>query len=293
MKVVLRSTWGTMTLPDHDFVLRIPLAGKPVEVTAWCARDANGAKCCWPTGCRGCQIPLRHQKSHPCPREFIFVLDRSGSMSGEPIRQARNALRACLRILDAQDIFRILLFDDYLEWYQKEAAAVTQAAIDQADSLFEWGRRPRRHGNPPGAGFRSQPAGETGSYPLHSFSDRWGRFGRGARPELSFARNSNQARVFTFGIGPSVNRALLSRMAQLGRGAAEFLQLDEDIEGAILRFQDRVAFPVLTDIHIEWVHCKAWDIYPALAARSVCRSNAANGRPDSNETRARRQPCCA
>ena len=76
-------------------------------------------------------------------------------------------------------------------------------------------------------------------------------------------KNLKHARIFTFGIGPSVNRALLAKMSELGRGSAEFLQLDEDIEGAILRFQDKVAFPVLTDIQLEWVNCRAWDIYPA------------------------------
>jgi Ca-activated chloride channel family protein len=71
------------------------------------------------------------------------------------------------------------------------------------------------------------------------------------------------ARLFVFGVGPSVNRALLSRMARLGRGRAEFLQLDEDSEGAIIRFQDSVSFPVLTGLALDWENGKAWDLYPA------------------------------
>lgn len=70
------------------------------------------------------------------------------------------------------------------------------------------------------------------------------------------------ARLFTFGVGPSVNRALLGRMANLGRGRSTFLQLDEDIEGAIIRFQDSVSLPVLTNLALEWHNGKAWDIYP-------------------------------
>jgi Ca-activated chloride channel homolog len=250
------------TLPDHDFVLRIPLAGKPVEVTAWCARDASGGEVVLANWLPG--LPeLIETPQIALPREFIFVLDRSGSMSGEPIRQARNALRACLRILDAQDVFRILLFDDTLEWYQNEAVEVAQAAIDQADTFLNEveGR---------GGTEILQALDSVLSLPAKTGRTRYIVFltdGAVSAEErtLSFVRQKlNQARVFTFGIGPSVNRALLARMAQLGRGTAEFLQLDEDIEGAILRFQDRVAFPVLTDITIEWVHCKAWDIYPAL-----------------------------
>jgi len=52
-------------------------------------------------------------------------------------------------------------------------------------------------------------------------------------------------------------------MAALGRGTAEFLQLDEDIEGAIIRFQDRISFPALQNIQVEWRGARVWDTYPA------------------------------
>src|SRR5690606_32279726 len=71
------------------------------------------------------------------------------------------------------------------------------------------------------------------------------------------------ARMFTFGIGPSVNRALISRMAVLGRGRAQFLQLNEDIEGAIIQFQDSISFPALTDLSLAWQSGEGSDIYPA------------------------------
>jgi Ca-activated chloride channel family protein len=250
------------TLPDHDFVLRLPLAGKPVEVTAWCARDANGGETVLANWLPGLPEPLEIPQT-ALPREFIFVLDRSGSMSGEPIRQARNALRACLRILEAQDVFRILLFDDYLEWYQEDVVEIAQTTIDRADAFLS-----RVEGR--GGTEILEALDSVLSLPAKTGRTRHIVFltdGAVSAEEraLNFVRQKlNQARVFTFGIGPSVNRALLTRMAQLGRGTAEFLQLEEDIEGAILRFQDRVAFPVLTDIQIEWGHCKAWDIYPAL-----------------------------
>jgi Ca-activated chloride channel family protein len=253
-------------IPDHDFVLRIPLEGKPVEIAAWCAQDSAGEVLLahWLPGDNGAQ------DIQPAPREFVFVLDRSGSMTGEPIQQARNALRSCLRILEPQDTFRILLFDDRLEWYhsQKEekspnADPVNQASIHQADT------------------FLSQIEGRGGTeivqaleailnLPAPANRIRYVLFltdGAVSAEEQALAtvrKKLGQTRIFTFGIGSSVNRALLSRMAQLGRGAAEFLQLDEDIEGAILRFQDKVAFPLLTDIQLEWHNCRTWDLYPTL-----------------------------
>jgi len=246
-------------IPDHDFVLRIPLAGKPVEIFARCGSDSAGiaALIDWLPG-EGAAF-----QGAARPREFVFVLDRSGSMSGEPIQQARNALRACLRILEPQDTFRILLFDDRLEWYQPIALQVSQSAIQQADQYLDTidGR----------GGTEIIPALEAAlGLPCNEERVRYILFltdGAVSAEDQALAalrQKLGRARIFTFGIGSSVNRALLAKMALWGRGTAEFLQLDEDIEGAILRFQDKVAFPMLTDISLEWVNCQAWDIYPAL-----------------------------
>ncbi|MBE0695441.1 MAG: VWA domain-containing protein, partial [Anaerolineaceae bacterium] len=196
------------------------------------------------------------------PREFIFVLDRSGSMTGEPIAQARNALRACLRSLNPGDTFRILLFDNELEWFHKGALSVTQEQIEQADAYL--GQVQGRGGTEI---LRAIEAVLT--LPVDMEHTRFvvfltdGAVSAEAQALEQIRSRIGSARFFTFGIGPSVNRALLSRMARLGRGRAAFLQLDEDIEGAIIRFQDSVSFPVLTNLSLEWKNGKAWDIYPA------------------------------
>ncbi|MEQ8223970.1 MAG: hypothetical protein ABRQ37_16765, partial [Candidatus Eremiobacterota bacterium] len=73
-----------------------------------------------------------------------------------------------------------------------------------------------------------------------------------------------KARVFTFGIGPSVNRYLLDKMAQMGKGTAHYLMLDEDIEEAIQKFSNQAAFPILCDINLEWKGGKVADVYPSI-----------------------------
>ncbi len=242
------------TIPDHDFALRFPFIEKSIEPVVWCAQDAHNSEYVlvnW--------LPVSNDTLEASiqPREFIFVLDRSGSMSGEPIRQARNALRACLRILEPKDTFRILLFDDRLEWYQPEAVQVAQAAIDQTDQFLNTieGRGGTEIVQAVESALDVPADRERGRYILF-LTD--GAVSAEDRAFQAIRKKLSQARIFTFGIGSSVNRALLSKMAQLGRGTAEFLQLDEDIEGAILRFQDKVAFPVLTDIQLDWdmIQCK-------------------------------------
>ncbi len=246
-------------IPDHDFVLRIPMTGQPLEVFARCGKDSAGTAALidW--------LPGDGAGAHQTltPREFVFVLDRSGSMGGEPIQQARNALRACLRILEPHDTFHILLFDDQLEWYLPAATHVSQAAIHQADqylnAVSDRGGTEIIPALQAALGLPTDP--ERVRYILF-LTD--GAVSAEEQALAALRQQLGRSRIFTFGIGSSVNRALLTKMAAWGRGTAEFLQIDEDIEGAILRFQDKVAFPMLTDIALEWIDCQAWDIYPPL-----------------------------
>ncbi len=243
--------------PDHDFVLRYPVAGEQSQAASWTSKKDGGA-----FFLATLVPPALEHESEPLPREFVFVLDRSGSMSGEPILQARNALRACLRALNPDDTFRILLFDNELEWFQPEPLAVTQEHVDRADAYLE--KVQGRGGTEIVRALEavlSAPADERRMRFVVFLTD--GAVSAETRLLDGIRGRIGAARLFTFGIGPSVNRALLSRMAELGRGRSSFLQLNEDIEGSIIRFQDSVSFPALTDLTLAWENGKAWDVYPA------------------------------
>jgi Ca-activated chloride channel homolog len=243
-------------IPDHDFVLRYALVGDGISAAGWTSGE-SGKEFFLAT-----LVPARlEEEPQVPPREFIFVLDRSGSMTGEPIAQARNALRACLRTLNPEDTFRILLFDNQLEWFRAEAAQVTQAQVEQADAYLD---------KVQGRGGTEILGAIDAVLSLASDSERTrfivfltdGAVSAEAQALEQIRARIGAARLFSFGVGPSVNRALLSRMARLGRGRAEFMQLDEDIEGAIIRFQDSVSFPLLINLSLEWQNGKAWDVYP-------------------------------
>src|SRR5580693_2167624 len=70
------------------------------------------------------------------------------------------------------------------------------------------------------------------------------------------------ARVFAFGIGSSVNRFLLDKMAEYGRGEVEYVGLQDDGSAAARRFHERVRNPLLTDISIDWNGLPVSDVYP-------------------------------
>src|SRR5882724_5647296 len=244
-------------IPNKDFVLRYRVAEAALRAAACISISEGGA-----TVLITALPPRLTDEFEPSPREFIFVIDRSGSMSGEPLLQARNALRSCLRSMGPQDTFNIQAFDDRIEWFSQSANPVVQAAVERADKWLE--RIDARGG--------TDILGAIDSVLMLNSDPERQRYivfltdGAVSADDEALRRVQRQlgrARLFTFGVGPSVNRSLLMRMAELGHGTAEFLQLNEDIEEAIIRFQDRVAYPVLQDITLDWEGVTAWDVYPA------------------------------
>jgi Ca-activated chloride channel homolog len=244
-------------IPNKDFVLRYATAQKQSRLASWVSPE-NGS------GCFLVMLvpPAIEEYEQPVAREFVYVLDRSGSMSGMPIAQAVNALKASLRTLQPGDQLRILLFDNKIDWYKgSQSIPFNQDEIDQADRFLSAVQ---------GRGGTEivkaiQAVLDLPELPEHQRIIVLLTDGSvsGEERALDMVRKGHQsARLFTFGIGPSVNRAFIQRLAQLGRGSAEFLGLSEDIEGSIIRFQDRLSFPMLVDLDLDWGEYAVWDVYP-------------------------------
>jgi Ca-activated chloride channel family protein len=80
-------------------------------------------------------------------------------------------------------------------------------------------------------------------------------------------KNAKTTRVFSFGIGNSVNRYLLDGMARAGRGEAEYVLLESDADAAVQRFAQRIQTPVLTDIELTFSDSlKVLDLVPERIA---------------------------
>jgi Ca-activated chloride channel family protein len=234
-------------IPDHDLVLRWGFAGDTVQMPVW-VEPRMGKNSNERTFMATILPPSQTVEANPSPREFVFVMDRSGSMCGEPILQAKNAMRACLRSMDERDTFAILLFDDQLE-FLANVQPVTQNAVEQVDRLLD--PVDARGGTEISEALRaslSLPADHKRTRYVIFLTDG------SVSGEASVMGTINQllgnSHIFTFGIGPSVNRAFLTQLASLGKGEAEFIGAGEDIENAMLRFQDRVNFAQVTGISL-------------------------------------------
>ena len=243
------------TIPNKDFVLRYDVTGKKIEDAILATRDARGGFFTMVL-----QPPDRFVSTDVTPKEIVFVLDTSGSMSGFPIEKAKEAMKMSLEGLHPSDTFNLITFagDTFVLFDQPVPA--TQGNLERAQAFLE-----TRSG---GGGTEMMKAIRAALDPSDAkdhiriacfMTDGY----VGNEEEIvAEVQKHPKARVFSFGIGSSVNRYLLDKMAEVGNGEVEYVALEDDGSKAAKKFYERVRTPLLTDISIEWNGMPVADIYP-------------------------------
>jgi len=196
------------------------------------------------------------------PRELVFLLDCSGSMRGAPIEAAKDVVRRALSAARPGDSMQILRFSDRASGLWSVPVSATAAnvrrALDYLDTLQGEG------GTEMLSGVRAaldRPADAERLRIVAFLTD--GYIGNETEVLGEVRRLVGDARLFTFGIGSSVNRYLLENLAQEGRGATAFLGPGETPDDLVRRFVDRIATPVFTDIRLSWEGLEVEDLEPA------------------------------
>lgn len=195
------------------------------------------------------------------PMEMIFVLDCSGSMSGKPIAKAKDAIRRALRKLEPGDTFQIIRFSNNASQLGPKPVPVTAQSIRQGleyvDSLSGSGGTMMIEGIKAALDFEHDPH----RFRLVSFMTD-GYIGNEAEILAAVQERLGESRIFSFGVGSSVNRYLLDRMAKLGRGAVAYIGLDDSVGEVVDLFYERISHPALTDVTIDWGQMAVTDMYP-------------------------------
>lgn len=243
------------TIPNKDFVLRYDVTGKRIEDALLTHRDARGGFFTLIL-----QPPDKFAQDDITPKEIVFVLDTSGSMSGRPIEKAKEAMKLSLDGLYPNDTFNLITFaGDTAVLFDKPVYA-TQANLEKAQAFLD-----SRSG---GGGTEMMKAIKAALDPSDSqehlrivcfMTD--GVVGND-NEIIAEIQKHPKARVFSFGIGDSVNRFLLDKMAVEGNGEFEYVGLEDDGSKAAKKFYERVRTPLLTDLSLEWNGLPVADIYP-------------------------------
>jgi Ca-activated chloride channel homolog len=243
------------TIPNKDFVLRYDVAGQKMADALLTHSTDKGGFFTFIL-----QPPEKVTAEDVTPKEIVFVLDTSGSMSGFPIEKAKEAMKLALDNLYPSDTFNLITFagDEHILF--PEPVPATKENLAKAQAFLE--SRTGGGGTEMMKAIRASidPSDAQGHVRIVCFMTD-GYVGNEMEIIGEVQKHPN-ARVFAFGIGSSVNRYLLDNMARYGRGEVEYVALNDDGSAAARRFHERVRSPLLTDISIDWNGLPVADVYP-------------------------------
>jgi Ca-activated chloride channel homolog len=244
------------SIPNKDFVLRYKVAGKTLKSALVTHSDQRGGfftLMLYP--------PESITSLKRSAMEMIFVMDCSGSMSGEPIAKAKDAVTRALKQLQNGDTFQIIRFSNESSQFGPAPVPATpdniRRGLQYVDSLQSDGGTMMIEGVKSALDFPH----DTSRFRLVSFLTD-GYIGNETEILEAIQQKLGSSRIFSFGVGSSVNRYLLDRMAKLGKGAVAYVGLDENAGEIIDLFYERISHPALTDVKIDWGGLQVSDVYP-------------------------------
>lgn len=199
-------------------------------------------------------------------KDIVFILDTSGSMSGEKIDKAKAALKFGVESLSPRDRFNIISFSGeehlmkaglveanqggkqtglkFIENLRPEGGTNINDALVQAFKQFQSSERP------------SMIVFLTDGLPTVGTTD--------VKQIIKNVADANRAgvRLFSFGVGYDVNTSLLDKLSADNRGSSDYIEPQEDLEVKVSNFFARVNYPVLSDLKLDFGGVETELTYP-------------------------------
>lgn len=243
-QVVTRITLDRGAKLDRDFVLNF--AADAAEVTSACqiAGDITGH-----VALVSFKPKIEHQ-AIPEPRNIKIVVDCSGSMAGDSIDQARQALRSILASLRAQDCFNIILFGSHHDALFSGAQQATAENLRLAGKLVDR-LNANMGGTEIGEALKASYALGNGheiasDVLLITDGEIWNQ-----EVIIQEAQESGH-RIFTVGVGSSVSESFVRTMARVTGGACELVTPNEQMAEKIHRHFQRIYLPKAENLLVDW-----------------------------------------
>lgn len=256
-------------IPNKDFIFRYDVAGrKPEYALLTHARDVGDGVIDGDGAIDGdgyfmlmIQPQAEMSLNEITPRELYFVVDCSGSMSGFPIEKAKEAMKLCIENLHPDDYFQIIKFSDAANGFAPNPVPNTPSNVKNAltyiDNIYGSGGTMMIEGIKAAL---DGPRDRNRRRIVLFMTD--GYIGNEAEILAAIEDKLGNARLFSFGVGSSVNRYLLEKMAQVGRGQVTYCRQDEAAEEKVELFYERISKPYLMDIEIDWNGLEVTEVYP-------------------------------
>ena len=267
---------------NKDFVLKYTLSGKKIN-TGLLLHEGKEENHFMLT----VQPPKKVELKDIPQREYLFVVDVSGSMHGFPLDVTRKLMRNLMSNLRHDDKFNLLLFASGANVYSQESVYANPTEVEQAIKML--------NNTSGGGGTRllnaldrvlEIPKCEEGlSRSVVIITDGY----ISVEDEVYdlIQKNSGEFNFYSFGIGSSINRYLIEGIAHVGNTEPLFVKDTQEAAPKAKDFREFIAAPVLTDIDIDWGEFDVYDVEPAnindvLAERPVVITGKYRGEAKGN-----------
>ncbi|MDE7331042.1 MAG: VWA domain-containing protein [Lachnospiraceae bacterium] len=241
---------------NRDFILEYKLNGQDVNCGLMVSRGEDENYFLLMV-----QPPERCEVDDIPPREYIFALDISGSMSGYPLETAKDLIKNLVTNLRETDRFNLILFSDDTLLMSPESLAATTENVNAATKLIDEQK---------GGGGTELAQALKGALALPMDTDTarsiviiTDGYISGEK-EIFEMINENLATTsfFPFGIGTSVNRYLIEGIAKTGQGESFVVTDADEAADTAERFRTYIESPVLTDIQVAYDGFDVYDVEP-------------------------------
>ncbi len=244
------------SIPNKDFLLRYTSATGKIQDAILTHADAKGGYFTLML-----QPPARPANAEITPKEIVFLIDTSGSMHGFPLDKIKETMRMAFDGLHPKDTFNLITFSGDEHVLFKNPVPATRENIDVAWKFLNGQRGSGGTEMMKGIKAALDPSDAQDHIRITCFMTD-GEVGNDDDIIREVKKHQN-ARVFAFGIGSSVNRYLLDNIARFGRGEVEYVGLGDDGSAAAKRFHERVQKPLLTDVWVDWNNLPVGEMYPS------------------------------
>ncbi len=243
-------------IPNKDFVLRYKMARDDIKPALLTHHDERGGfftLMLYP--------PESTRSLARKPLEMVFVVDCSGSMSGQPIAQAKAAVARALTSLRPGDTFQVIRFSSSAS---QLGTAPLDATPDNVKRALAYVHSLRGDGGT----MMIEGIKAALHFPHDARRLRFvsfltdGYIGNEADILAEVQRRIGASRIFSFGVGSAPNRYLLDRMAKLGKGVVAYLGLKDSAAAVMDQFFSRISRPAMTDISVDWGRMDVTRVYP-------------------------------
>lgn len=183
------------------------------------------------------------------PRDAVFIIDRSGSMSGPKMEAAKLALKSALHGLQEVDRFKLIAFSNDTQIFSEQWVEYSQSTLDKADAWID--QIQARGGTEMLPAVKQalasdQKQGRIATVLLITDGQVWNE----SELVAAVGHRRGEFLFFTMGIGTAVSTGVLKRMAKVGGGTCELLTPSDDIEASVARFEARFGTPIAEKVEV-------------------------------------------